>query len=117
MGDLVRIDRSQLPLDERVESLLEKDYGVGFGFVVCMFQKGEPMHPMGYVSPLSDGCLFVPTKHEHGHDLSEPDWDHNIFSLGCIGRADNPGLSPNEMMRTDPVPHFDSLKQGLMCDE
>lgn len=71
LQDLERIDRSQLPLQDAVGEMLQQEYGVGFGFVVCMFQKGETMHPMGYLSPLCGDSLFVPTKHEHGETLAE----------------------------------------------
>merc|ERR1711865_303336 len=66
-----------------------------------MFQKGEPMHPMGYSAP-AIGELFVPTMHEHGDASGEADWDHEIFSFGCDRKGDDAGPSPEESMAENP---------------
>lgn len=105
--DLKRIDRTQLPLASEVEALLQDEYGSDFGFVVCMFQKGEPMHPMGYVAPVVDDTLFVPTKHEHGDSGDKAFWDHELFSFGCGGKCegcDDAGQTPEETMKGRPGP-------------
>jgi len=99
--DLTRLDRKELPLADKVQAMLEKKYGSGFAFIVCMFQKGEPMHPMGYAAP-AIGELFVPTMHEHGDAGGEADWDHEIFSLGCDRKGDDAGPSPEESMTEHP---------------
>lgn len=104
IADLKRIDRSQLPMTGKVCELLETDYGTGFAFIVCMFQKGEPMHPMAYISPIEDDVMFVPTKHEHGDSGDSVDWDHELYSLGCCNSSDgdDPGSSPQELLRSSP---------------
>jgi hypothetical protein len=97
LADLRRIDPSVFKLADNVDALLGKHYAQGFGFVVCKFNEGKKMHPIGYIHPRADNDpnkLFVPTRHEHGDDHgSEPDWDHKIFSLCCDSES---GQTPKE---------------------
>jgi len=86
---------------------LKKNYGKGFGFVICCFdstKKIEP-HPLGYVGDfLPDGTMFVPCRHEHGHHTQkEEHFDHVIFSVNSVHSNtapdhENPGFSVDEMV-------------------
>jgi len=90
LGDLDRIDRSVFSVASNVRQLLGRQYGSGFGFVICAFdgcKKIEP-HPIGYVHDrLPSGNLFVPCMHEHGHDTvgsvgeGYEMFDHVIYSV------------------------------------
>lgn len=97
LADLRRVDPSVFKLADNVDALLAKHYARGFGFVVCKFNEGKKMHPIGYIHPRptnDPNRLFVPTRHEHGEDHgSAPDWDHNIFSLCCDSDS---GQTPKE---------------------
>ena len=68
LEDLARIDEAVFTLPADIQQVLQEHYGKGFGFVVCKFQKGKTDgHPIAYThSPLKDGRLFIPTRHEHG---------------------------------------------------
>ena len=105
LRELRRIDRSVFVVADKVDVLLEKHYGQGFGFMIAAFNPDSPLekHPLGYVHDLSsDGTLFVPTQHYHSHDQNtgsrrvgesstaalkeeETYWDHEIYSLGASG--------------------------------
>lgn len=75
MQDLARVDDDVFTLPANIQEVLQKHYGEGFGFVVCKFQKGKTSgHPIAYThSPLKDGRLFIPTRHEHGNEAPAVD--------------------------------------------
>merc|ERR1719491_1340905 len=58
---------------------------------------------------MAEDALFVPTKHEHGDSGDHVDWDHDLFSFGCCKShgCDDPGLSPDDIMRSSPGSGFE----------
>jgi Putative zinc finger in N-recognin (UBR box) len=109
-GDLDRIQSNVFHLDPSVHALLGTHYGSGYGFLVCILKKSGSYSPIAYTSPIINGKLFVPTRHEHGsshrhqrpwlgHSMREPiyatvnageladDWDHDLYVLGGIERT------------------------------
>lgn len=51
-----------------IQQILTQHYGLGFSFVVCVFDRKVQAHPIAYVSQRMQGTghLFIPTRHAHG---------------------------------------------------
>jgi hypothetical protein len=81
--DLDRADPRVFKLSERLKKVMTEHYPAEeFGFVIYKPDHGGEMHPLAYRHPIrQEGALFVPTRHEHGHD-GPPDWDHHIYHQG-----------------------------------
>ncbi len=57
-----------------ITQVLETNYGVGFHFVVCVFDGTVAAHPIAYISSrLAGGKLFIPTRHAHGAPIAHCD--------------------------------------------
>jgi hypothetical protein len=118
LPDLKRIDTSVFKLTSNMDQVLEKCYGEGFGFVICAFDPSKPVdtnsqssHPIAYVShTLPDGCLFVPTRHEHGQGHhTEEHWDHSIYSFNTAKLSDM--RVQESAVKTDP---FSSSQRTML---
>lgn len=54
-------------------------------FIVAQLTESGKFHPLAYTHPVPAEGLFVPTRHEHGHDHEahphgdRADWDHHIY--------------------------------------
>eukprot|EP01089_Gocevia_fonbrunei_P015826 TRINITY_DN4745_c0_g1_i1.p1 TRINITY_DN4745_c0_g1~~TRINITY_DN4745_c0_g1_i1.p1 ORF type:complete len:313 (+),score=55.49 TRINITY_DN4745_c0_g1_i1:94-1032(+) len=106
LPDINRIDPSVFTLSPNVGKVLDKYYSQDFGFLICCFKENGEKHPLGYIHSLmktdstsDEGQLFVPTRHEHGHDTedeTEGDWDHEIYSVNTLG-ASEAGTDINEL--------------------
>lgn len=86
--DLDRADPSVFQLSARLKNVLTAHYPPEeFGFVIYKPDHGGAMHPLAYRHSIRSGdLLFIPTRHEHGHD-GPPDWDHFIYHQGDTGRT------------------------------
>ena len=81
--DLRRVDVRVFTLSSGIEQLLEEHYGTDFGFIIALFDvnAGVEHHPLGYIHDLNGAGgtkLFIPTRHEHGHE--NPKFDHDIYA-------------------------------------
>ncbi len=81
--DLSRADPAVFRLSPRLGAVVAAHYPAEkYGFVIFKPDHNGEMHPLGYRHPVRAGePLFVPTRHEHGHD-GPPDWDHRIYHQG-----------------------------------
>jgi hypothetical protein len=95
--DLDRLDPTVFQMSAELHNLLTSTYAFGanhapIGFVCCVLRAGKHAYePIAYSHDITEGSLFVPTKHFHsGETLRElaQDWDHEIYSLGTdLSRA------------------------------
>ncbi len=101
--DLDRLDPAEFRLGSRLRDVLTEHYPEGvYGFVVYRPRHSGAMHPLGYRHPVSDTePLFVPTRHEHGHD-GPPDWDHIIYHQGSMSGV----RATRREMGTEPAGRF-----------
>lgn len=82
---LALVDPSVFVLSPQTQAVLQQSYGSGFAFVVAQLTTNGAYHPLGYLHPLVDDILFVPTKHEHGDTVGDKaSWDHKIYHTGKI---------------------------------
>jgi len=85
IADLKRIDKTVFEVSKNIDEILSHHYANNFGFIICGFDasSGVAPHPIGYVHDrMSDGKLFVPTRHEHGeHHRNDTKFDHAIYSV------------------------------------
>lgn len=106
-GDLARTDPSVFQLSPRLGSVVSTHYPAGFGFVIFKPDHNGEMHPLAYRHPVKPGeKLFVPTRHEHGHE-GPPDWDHRIYHQG-----DAAGV-PAQTHEVSPMPAGDAFAAAL----
>ncbi len=71
LADMCRINSAVFTLPKDIETLLQTHYGKGFSFIVCMFERVVNAHPIAYMHMMkSDGTVFIPTRHEHGEEVS-----------------------------------------------
>eukprot|EP01080_Neovahlkampfia_damariscottae_P011718 gene11718-5057_t len=72
IDDILKINPDVFTLPEDIHELLSKHYSKGFAFVCCLFDSNIlKTHPIGFVhSVIGKNQLFVPTRHEHGSELS-----------------------------------------------
>ena len=84
LADLGRLDPA-LHIGD-VAGLLGRNYPAGYSFLVCAIRESAKYHPIAYRHALrADGCLFLPTLHEHGPALhGEAMWDHAIYTLDAV---------------------------------
>lgn len=69
LEDFARVSKDVFYLPPDIEAILKEHYPHGFSFVVCLFDGNVRAHPIAYSSArLSNGHLFVPTRHAHGSD-------------------------------------------------
>jgi len=67
LEDFARLSAAHFVVPANIQQILTQNYGVGFSFVVCRFDKKVQAHPIAYVSNrLPSGRLFIPTRHAHG---------------------------------------------------
>jgi hypothetical protein len=80
LPDLKRADPRVFRLSPRLEAVFRPHYPPDeFGYVIYKLVHSGTMHPFAYRHAHTEGePLFVPTRHEHGHD-GPPDWDHRIY--------------------------------------
>lgn len=90
LEEIEQVD-SSFSLSPDTKATLEKHYKTGFRFVVVALKQGGRVHPIGYVSSLVDGKVFIPTRHEHGKTSHQTEvsryqpaaeWDHKIYIQG-----------------------------------
>ena len=68
-----KLQAAQFNISPSVIKLLSQFYADGYGFIVCQIRQNAKYHPFGYTHEMrSDGKLFVPTKHHHGHVEGNP---------------------------------------------
>ena len=81
--DLDRADPAVFQLSDRLKKVVTEFYPAGqYGFVIYKPDKSGEMHPLAYRHPVRPHeSLFVPTRHEHGHE-GPPDWDHYVYYQG-----------------------------------
>lgn len=90
LDDLDRLNPEVFTLSDDAKQALGPNYsrlnGPKHVFIVAVLRESGKFHPLAYTHPIAaDGKLFVPTRHEHGHNHSEDphggraDWDHHIF--------------------------------------
>lgn len=86
LNDLDMLDWSHFKVDEAIKTILQKQYAVDFGFVVCRCKKSGDYAPIGIVHPSIKGKLHVPTMHEHGMSdpSAPPEWDHTIYAVNTV---------------------------------
>lgn len=84
--DMKRINSTVFTLPSAIEELLRTNYGTGFSFIVCLFDRPlDKIHPIAYLhSMLPNGTMFIPTRHEHGMQSTHgvPLVGGNIFPQG-----------------------------------
>jgi hypothetical protein len=68
-------------LPEEFLQILKKYYSENYVFIACILKTGSSeYHPFGYISPIINNQLFVPTRHVHNeHEETMSDWDHSIY--------------------------------------
>lgn len=66
LDDIKRIDESVFKISSNIEEYLCKNYNNSFGFIVCCLKDGDvKYHPFAYSNDISNGSVFVPTRHFH----------------------------------------------------
>jgi len=93
LADLSRLSSEVFKVPVNIQQILEKNYGQGFGFLVCLFSTTVQAHPIAYVTNRLPGTghLFIPTLHAHGEPDSgtvgatTPDGQaiHRAYCDGC----------------------------------
>ncbi len=115
LSDLDRIQASEFGLDatgqpglpRKIKALLSEKYRYGFGFLVCRIDETAEFSPVGYVHPMLNNQLFIPTLHEHD---DQPVWDHRIY---VIDSADT--LHTNGSHRLSLRDHFELKNPGVLA--
>lgn len=114
LGDFFRLDFSTFPVSPNVYDFLTKNYPYQYGFIVCRLVDTQKYHPFGYISPLINQSMFIPTKHYHTHSngTMTADWDHSIYIVnGTLpnksGRYTNQW---NSRMKWDKLPKLSNIK-------
>jgi hypothetical protein len=122
--DLDRADPRVFRLSERLKAVLTAHYPTSeYGFVIYKPDHSGEMHPLAYRHPVeSNAPLFVPTRHEHGHD-GPPDWDHYIYHQAAADHVPSDearqGFAPagevfrGKQQQGKPVPRELDLDQPL----
>lgn len=80
--ELKLVDKSVFEMDSGCFHTLEKYSMPIFGFIICQLKSGNhKYHPLAYSHDITNGQIFVPTKHYHGHveEKVTDDWDHEIY--------------------------------------
>lgn len=103
-----------------IKSLLNEKYSnlsAPFGYIICKLRSGQAIkyHPFAYRHKMTQNktgnkILFIPTRHEHGHDHSkfnEADWDHAIYSINTDMQSGNKQQYTQCILQTDKIPNFD----------
>lgn len=67
LDDLKRVDNSVFELSKGLDQMLKKYYSNPiFGFIICKLAEGnEKYHPFAYSHNITDGKVFIPTRHYH----------------------------------------------------
>jgi hypothetical protein len=80
--DLRRIDENVFKVAPDIDQLLATNYGNGFGFMICLFNKDLKAHPIAFIgSRMANGDLFIPTRHEHGDGKHTAHFDHTLYAI------------------------------------
>jgi len=102
LEDLKRIDPKVFKVSANLDLVFQQHYKSGYGFVVCCFNQNKKIegHPIAYVHDLmSDGKMFVPCRHEHGHGTKEKEaFDHFIYSVNTKGDEAS-GMSKADLLK------------------
>jgi hypothetical protein len=102
--EIDQLNEDVFELSSSLVSMLKREYGVAatkkipFGFLCCRLKPGtrEYTHiAYSHKTPTSN-TLFLPTKHFHGEDVKEEEWDHTIYSLHCGPEALHSDCIPKE---------------------
>ena len=80
LADIARLSGEVFKVPANIQELLAKNYGQGFGFLVCLFSHTVQAHPIAYVTNRMPGTghLFIPTMHAHG----EPEQARTVTTDG-----------------------------------
>lgn len=75
-------NQHKVVISQDVIEQLEKYYGKGYAFILCVLKVGTTYHPLAYVHELrDDGRLFIPTRRFHGRCSESPFLTDNKFSM------------------------------------
>lgn len=88
--ELSQLNNKVFNIKNDLQTLLDDYLSRGFGFIICIIDKGAKYSPFAYISSIRNNLFFVPTKHYHEHNRSNnssneysDDWDHAIYILGA----------------------------------
>lgn len=71
LEDFARLSKEHFTVPDNIKQVLTENYGAGYSFVVCLFDKTVQAHPIAYISQrMPNGHLFIPTRHAHGSPQS-----------------------------------------------
>jgi hypothetical protein len=94
-----KLETSKFNMSPSVVKLLAQFYSTGFGFIVCQIRQNASYHPFAYIHEMmTDGKLFVPTKHHHGHVDGNPFKYHDTQTRLPGGEYDDDLDSVNSHM-------------------
>lgn len=104
LDEIKHVDTSVFRLSPNCFKLLSNEYKNGnFGFIICKLSDGnKDYHPFGYSHNITDGMLFIPTKHYHSHNNGSvmfnnithnetdivDDWSHDIYLYNSTYKND-----------------------------
>jgi hypothetical protein len=100
LEDLMRLDMSLFEMTPELMQFFGSHYTPEFSYLCCVLKEGtQEYEPLCYSHPIhSSSKLFVPTLHYHNHggrvDTHAADWDHLIYSVNTVERA-NLGFTSN----------------------
>lgn len=94
LEDFARLSTAHFVVPVNIAEILKTNYGVGFSFIVCLFDNSVAGHPIAYTSAcLPNGQCFIPTRHAHGGDnngLGQPPAHVEHETITCDGCGQNP---------------------------
>lgn len=112
IDDLDRLNPEVFTLSDDAKQALGPNYsrldGPKHVFIVAVLRESGKFHPLAHTHPIAaGGKLFVPTRHEHGHNHGDDpqggraDWDHHIFHQSVDNDFDDlPGSKNHREVRS-----------------
>jgi hypothetical protein len=89
----LRFDAFNLTPD--VADLLSLYYKKDYGFMVCILKQQASYHPFAYVHEMrSNGELFIPTRHHHGHAKETP--YSSTMNISAFGKFHDRGVQSSK---------------------
>lgn len=82
LEDLKKVNTNVFLLSNGLDEILKKYYSNNiFGFIICKLAEGnEKYHPFAYSHNISQGKVFIPTRHYHNENINNYYNNYDMFS-------------------------------------
>jgi hypothetical protein len=92
LDDFIRLSQGHFVVPANIAEILKTNYGVGFSFIVCVFDNRVAGHPIAYTSArLPNDTCFIPTRHAHGGDDTQ---EHQAMQMHPNVQCDGCEVAP-----------------------